>query len=77
MVCDLGQRHFEKIEAAVQISYGVSLAHRSKNRTRPCYAAEHAARIARCKQNAKNHDATLAPVPISFAQPARWRVRRS
>jgi hypothetical protein len=31
MVCDLGQRHFEKIEAAVQISYGVSLAHRSKN----------------------------------------------
>jgi hypothetical protein len=32
MVCDLGQRHFEKIEAAVQISYGVSFAHRSKNR---------------------------------------------
>jgi hypothetical protein len=27
MIRDLGQRHFEKIEAAVQISYGVSLAH--------------------------------------------------
>jgi len=30
MVCDQGQRHFEKIEATVQISYGVSLAHRPK-----------------------------------------------
>jgi hypothetical protein len=27
MVRDFGKRHFEKIEAAVQISYGVSLAH--------------------------------------------------
>jgi hypothetical protein len=42
MDCDPGQRHFEKIDAAVQISYGVSLAHRSKNRARPCPAAEHA-----------------------------------
>ena len=32
MVRDFGQRHYEKIEAAVQISYDVSLAHRSKNR---------------------------------------------
>jgi hypothetical protein len=28
MVRDLCQRYFEKIEAAMQISYGVSLAHR-------------------------------------------------
>jgi len=27
MIRDLSQRYFEKIEAAVQISYGVSLAH--------------------------------------------------
>jgi hypothetical protein len=27
MIRDLGQRRFEKIEATVQISYGVSLAH--------------------------------------------------
>jgi len=53
MACDLGHRHFEKIEAAVQISYGVSFAHRSKNRTRPCRAAENTARIVCCKQNAK------------------------
>jgi hypothetical protein len=35
MVRDLGQRHFEKIEAAVQISYDISPAHRSKNGIRP------------------------------------------
>ena len=28
MLRDLGQCHFEKIEAAVQIRYGISLAHR-------------------------------------------------
>jgi len=32
MVRDFGERDYEKIEAAVQISYDVSLAHRSKNR---------------------------------------------
>jgi hypothetical protein len=31
MVRDLGECHFEKIKAAVQISYGVSLARRLKN----------------------------------------------
>ncbi len=40
MVRDLGERHFEKIEAAVQISYRVSLTHRSKN-TRPSTISLH------------------------------------
>src|SRR6266568_3446910 len=32
MVCDLGQCHFKKIEAAVQIGYSVSFAHRLPDR---------------------------------------------
>src|SRR6516165_10561835 len=36
MVRDLGQRHFEKIEAAVQIGYGVSFAH-YQNQARPFF----------------------------------------
>ena len=62
MVCDLGQRHFEKIEAAVQISYGVSLAHRSKNRTRPCRAAACGVLVREISRNRKK------------ARPARSRV---
>jgi hypothetical protein len=31
MIRDLAQRYFKKIEATVQISYGVSLAHHSED----------------------------------------------
>jgi hypothetical protein len=49
------------------MSLHVSLAHRSKNRTRPCPAAEHAAGIACCKQNAKNHNASFGALLVDFA----------